>query len=180
MFYDEAAWPVAGAKRRGHPVFAGFLRPGKTNMSIVRDILRFVGFTAMLCIAGCATGPKFAPVDKVPDGKAVIYVYRMFNVGGVASSHRIYANGELVADFANASYYPYIVSPGRITFSSKAESINAIIDLANSRDNLLTIDAVSGQIYYAEFHIGDTWGPKLFLVSQEIGSNRIQKCHLEN
>ena len=65
----------------------------------------------MLCIAGCATGPKFASVNKVPDGKALIYVYRMFNIGGVASSHRIYANGKLVADFANARLLPiYCVS----------------------------------------------------------------------
>ena len=149
-------------------------------MSIGRVILRFVSLAAMLCVAGCATGPQFAPLDKVSDGKAVIYVYRMFNVGGVASSHRIYANGELVADFGNASYYPYVVSPGKITFSSKSESISPIIDLANSRDKLLTIDAVAGQTYYAEFHIGDTLGPKLILVSQEIGSKRIQKCHLEN
>jgi len=149
-------------------------------MSIARLILRLGSFAAMLCVAGCATGPQFAPVDKVPDGKAVIYVYRMFNVGGVASSHRIFANGELVADFGNASYYPYVVSPGKIAFSSKSESISPIIDLVNSRNRLLTIDAIAGQTYYAEFHIGDTWGPKLFLVSQEIGSKRIQQCRLEN
>jgi len=139
-----------------------------------------VSLAVLLCVSGCATGPKFAPVGKIPDGKALIYVYRMFNVGGMASSHRIYANGELVADFANASYYPFIVSPGRVTFSSKSESISPIIDLANSRDSLLTIEAESGHTYYAEFHIGDTWGPKLILVSQKVGSKRIQKCKLEN
>ncbi len=149
-------------------------------MSIAKIILRFISLAAVLCIAGCATGPKFASVNKVPEGKALIYVYRMFNIGGVASFHRIYANGELVADFANASYYPFIVSPGKVTFSSQSESISPIIDLINSKDTLLTIDAISGQTYYAKFHIGDTWGPKLFLVSQEIGSKRIQKCHLEN
>jgi uncharacterized protein DUF2846 len=149
-------------------------------MSIAKIILRFISLAVVLCVAGCATGPKFTSVNKVPDGKALIYVYRMFNIGGVASSHRIYANGELVADFANASYYPFIVSPGKVTFSSKSESISPIIDLVNSKDNLLTIDAINGQTYYAEFHIGDTWGPKLYLVSQEIGSKRIQKCHLEN
>jgi len=149
-------------------------------MSIARVILRFVSLAAVLCVAGCATGSKFVPVDKIPDGKAVIYVYRNFNVGGVASSHRIYANGELVADFENAGYYPYVVSPCKVMFSSKSETISPIIDLINSRDNLLTIDAVAGQTYYAEFHIGDTFGPKLFLVSQEIGSKRIQKCHLQN
>ena len=158
---------------------AFFVRPHYTLMSIAKVVLRFVSLAAVFCIAGCATGPKFAPVDKIPDGKAVIYVYRMFNIGGVASSHRIYANGELVADFDNASYYPYIVSPGKVMFSSKSESPKWVIDLANSKDNLLTIDAVGGQTYYAEFHIGDTWGPKLILVSQEVGSERIQKCHLQ-
>jgi len=147
-------------------------------VSIATDILRFASLVAVLYVTGCATGPKFAPVDKVPDGKAVVFIYRMFNIGGVASSHRIYANGKLVADFANASYYPYIVPPSTITFSSRSESISPIIDLANSKDNLLTIDVVGGQTYYAEFHIGDTWGPKLILVSQEIGSKRVQKCHL--
>ena len=64
------------------------------------------------CIAGCATGPKFASVNKVPDGKALIYVYRMFNIPrSPASSHRGYATGKLVADVANASYYSiYCVS----------------------------------------------------------------------
>jgi hypothetical protein len=170
--------PLRGQRRES--AVAPLPTLGQINMSIASVILRFISFVALLCIAGCATGPTFTPVDKVPDGKAMIYVYRMFNVGGVASSHRIYANGELVADFANASYYPFIVSPGKITFSSKSESISPIIDLANSKDNLLTIEAIAGQTYYAEFHIGDTWGPKLFLVSQEVGSKRIQKCHLEN
>ena len=74
-------------------------------MHSIQAILRFTSLGILLCVAGCATGPTFTPVGKVPDGKALIYVYRMFNVGGMASSHRIYANGELVADFENASYY---------------------------------------------------------------------------
>jgi hypothetical protein len=149
-------------------------------MHSIQAILRFTGLAILLCVAGCATGPTFTPVSKIPAGKALIYVYRMFNVGGMASSHRIYANGELIADFDNASYYPYIVSPGIVTFSSKSESISPIIDLANSRDSLLTIEAESGHTYYAEFHIGDTWGPKLILVSEEVGAKRIQKCKLQN
>lgn len=91
-------------------------------------ILRLISFTALFCVAGCATGPTFTPVDNVPEGKAVIYVYRMFNVGGVASSHRIYANGELVADFENASHCPFIVLLARlISPQSQIPSVRSLI-----------------------------------------------------
>ena len=148
------------------------------KISIFRTLFRFFVFLAVTFVTGCATGPKFAVVDKVPDGKALIYLYRMFNVGGVASTHAIFANGELITALDNASYYPYIVSPGKVIFSSRSESPSALINLVNSKDHLLTINAVSGQTYYAEFHIGDTWGPKLILVPQDVGANRLQKCHL--
>lgn len=137
-----------------------------------------IALLATVFVTGCATGTKFTAVDKAPDDKALIYVYRMFNVGGMAASHSIYANGELVADFWNGSYYPYFVSPGKVRFSSKCQSPNWAINAVGSSDNLLTIDAVSGHTYYAQFHIGDTWGPKLVMVPEDVGAKKIQKCHL--
>ena len=117
-------------------------------------------------------------METVPEGKALIYVYRMGHVGGIASIHRIYANGEPVAALANDSYYPLIAEPGTITFSSRSQSVSAIIDVANTKGRLLTLEARSGETYYLEFHIGDTWGPKLIPVETETGSKRILKCRL--
>jgi hypothetical protein len=65
-----------------------------------------------------------------------------------------------------------------ITFSSESVGPNAIINMANSKDHLLTLAARSGETCYLEFHIGDTWGPKLFLMEPETGSKRILKCRL--
>jgi hypothetical protein len=53
-------------------------------------------------------GPRFSAVKTVPEGKTLIYVYRMGHFGGIASIHRIYANGAPVASLANDSYYPFI------------------------------------------------------------------------
>ncbi len=148
------------------------------NMPAARVVNRLMILIAALFLGGCASGPKFMPVAAVPEGKTLIYVYRRFNVGGVASDHIICANGTPIGTFDNASYYPFITSPGIITFSSQSLTVGGIMDLANSKQSLLTIQAESGQTYYAEFHIGDTWGPKLVLVDAETGLRRLEKCRL--
>jgi len=147
-------------------------------MHSLRHFFCFISLAAIFTLAGCATGPKFTTATQIPEGKALIYVYRTFHVGGVASSHALYANGEFVANLRNASYYPYFVTPGTVNFSSKAYSPDPAMSQIMSQDHLMTMSTEAGHTYYAQLHVGDTWGLKLKLVSEEVGAKRIQKCKL--
>ena len=135
-------------------------------------------FVTLLVLMGCASGSKFTPMAKVPDGKALIYIYRRLNVSAIASKHIIFANGEPVTALANASYYPFLTSPGMVRFSSRSLTISPLMNMVNSGDDLLTIPVESGHTYYVEFHIGDTFGPKMILVDAEKGTKRLQKCRM--
>lgn len=142
--------------------------------------------TSTVCVTGCklcpwdrATGPKFSPnPNAIPDGKALVYIYRRNHIGGIARAHKIYANGAPVTVLANASYYPLVASPATVIFSSGSRTANPLMDVALANDNLLTLEIRSGETYFLEFHIGDTWGPKLRLVDAQTGFKRIQKCRL--
>jgi len=100
----------------------------------------FAGFLLVvtLWITGC--GPKlggsFVKLDSVPQGKALIYLYRPFGSTGFVYPINIHANGNLIVSMPHQSYFPYLVEPGEIEFASRW--------LLNQVDESITIHAKPG------------------------------------
>jgi hypothetical protein len=55
-------------------------------------------------------GCPFTPVRPIPEGKAVIYLYKAWYGHG---AFPIRANGQLITHLQKGGYFPYIVSPGK-------------------------------------------------------------------
>lgn len=139
-----------------------------------------IAVVAVLDLSGCA-GPKFSPVASVPSQKALVYIYRKSALGGIAGNHHIFVNGQPVTSLYSGSYFPYYATPGTNFLSSKLLSLSVMLNMvmnAEFKDRICRLDAEPGHTYYVQFHIADTWGPKMKIVDPAIGERDIQNCHL--
>lgn len=92
-----------------------------------------------LVMAACAPSmtTPFKDLDEVPQGKAIIYIYRGSQANHptmVAGNARILYRAETLAWFPYGGYYPLVVNPGEI-------EINSIFDS-------VTLDAKAGESYF--------------------------------
>jgi hypothetical protein len=83
---------------------------------------------------------KFNPVNEIPDGKALVYIYRPGSIVGAALSYTVNANDVKVsvARLKNKSYLVYFAEPGRYTFWAQVTNTRRAVDL----------DVEAGKIYY--------------------------------
>jgi len=139
--------------------------------------------TVPLC--GClhAPEPNFVPVTSIPEGKALVYIYRKAHISGAAGRYLISANGEPAAFLFNGTYAPYFASPGTNHFGAtmKTKLIVSGVPIPNSlfsKDDLLRLVVQPGEIYFVQFKIADTWGPKLVEMNRDDGAGEIKKCRL--
>lgn len=75
-----------------------------------------------IIIGGCSSvpkGPQFSRVDQIPDGKALIYIYRPSLPYEFGVNFDVKANEVLVKSVADGSYYPYFSNLGRVVLSCK-------------------------------------------------------------
>jgi hypothetical protein len=74
--------------------------------------------TATLWASGCAPtlNQTYQRLDRIPEGKAVVYLYRTPFIGG-AFVVDVTANGVPVNSIHTSTYYPYIGSPGMVEFT---------------------------------------------------------------
>ena len=150
------------------------------KLTNILQVLMVVAVT--LVLVGCAA-PRFSPVATIPKDKALVYIYRNAALGGIAGNHHIFVNGQPVASLYSGSYYPYYATPGTNSFSSRmispAGTMDAIIN-AISRGELCRLDVEAGHIYYIQFKIATTLGPKIVQVDADKGAKDIKKCRLAN
>ncbi len=106
--------------------------------------------------------------DKIPAGKAVVYIYRpRTRLGKI--SFNVKANDRVLATLVPSGYYAYITEPGRIEFTA--------FDSGSSSS--VTVDAIAGQAYYLK-GVNGKWGGSVHLksVSPEAGASEIVSCKL--
>lgn len=79
-----------------------------------RRISSIVPMIWAVLLSSCASsGPQFSAVSAIPDGKAVIYVYRPWRIVGSAGvDWPIAVDGRRIGDLANGEYVSVLVSPG--------------------------------------------------------------------
>jgi hypothetical protein len=149
-------------------------------MKMLERLLVSTIMVGILVLSGCETyGPKakggsnatpspnatlgssFQQTDKIPAGKAVVYIYHS---GGSNHLFFLQINGKDVTRLRRGMYYTYVTEPGVIEFTAKTMGASSI-----------NLDAKAGQAYYLKGSVppGFAPTPSLVLVSPEIGAKEI-------
>ena len=89
-------------------------------------------------LSGCATsGDAFVPQASVPEGKALVYVYRNGALHGVVFTPTVTLGNDIKIPLSVSGYYPYVASPGPM-----------LIRITNVGTRSFTLDVKAGQTYY--------------------------------
>ena len=60
-------------------------------------------------LASCVSlGPTFMKEPSIPEGKALVYIYRLSSIVGSAVSYLVHADEMPVVTLYNGGYYPYL------------------------------------------------------------------------
>lgn len=116
---------------------------------------------------------KFQPVDSIPAGKALVYIYRTAEFTGSAVHYSVSVNGTPISrvHLYNGGYFVYFAEPGQNIFTAEVskESTTAVVN------------AEVGKTYFVKGSIRvGTWVGRPFLETVEdyVGLDEIQKCKL--
>jgi hypothetical protein len=114
---------------------------------------------------------KFQPEGAVPEGKALVYIYRLAKQNDYGLEYYpLKANGATVVRMYAGGYYPYHCRPGRVRFSAQGEY-----------SAFVTADIAAGQTYYLKLYLieGARMGtPALEMVDPETGLAELARCQL--
>ncbi|TNF92924.1 MAG: DUF2846 domain-containing protein [Gammaproteobacteria bacterium] len=141
----------------------------------LHGLLSLVIAAFMAILSGCsATGPIYQEVDSVPDGKALVYIYRpgKFMGGGVVFDvHAGNVEDDMaIVELRSGGYYPYFAQPGELQLWAKTESMTS-----------LTLDINAGDRRYIKGTVGVGFlvgRPKLTEVDEQTGAREIKECVL--
>jgi Protein of unknown function (DUF2846) len=145
----------------------------------------FIGMllTMSLGIAGCSPklGGAFVELDRIPDNKALIYIYRSWGGYGFAYPIDIYVKDKQLIRLPHGSYYPYLVEPGEVELISKGWLLKGL-------DESLTIHVKAGETYFIKTRMRPAEKPSKVRSTQvqatfakmsgEEGKDEIKECKL--
>lgn len=113
--------------------------------------------------------------EKIPAGKAVVYIYRPTGsgAGGAAMPFGIKANGKDAITLVQGGYYEYVTEPGNVEFTTFEMGF-----MAPSSQSSVTVDAKAGQTYYLKGTHGKGAMGRAHLesASPEVGAQEIANC----
>jgi hypothetical protein len=140
-------------------------------VSIMRSRLGIPSLFVALSLAGCtASGPAFKPVQPIPDGKGVVYIYREPGFVGSGVYGTVTANKAPITKIRTGGYYPYVANPGPVHFEVSTEATNeADLTVETGKEKYLKTTVGMG------FFVGHL---KFSEVSPEIGRKEIGECKL--
>jgi len=93
-------------------------------------------------------GPTFEPVNEIPEGKAVVYIYRSDNFAQV---YIVRANGQNLINLRSSSYFPFVCAPGSIQFTAKVKfkfGSTGLLNKAWSAEKSIQLEIKEGKVYY--------------------------------
>ena len=94
-----------------------------------------------------SSGPTLAQAPNVvPDGKAVVVVYRISALTGAAYRHNVYLDGKLVASLSSGGYTHFPVSPGAYEVGTGNDK--------NLGMRTAKISPTSGELVYVAYNAG--------------------------
>jgi hypothetical protein len=131
----------------------------------MKTILKTLLLVIVTASASAALAQKFEPVKEIPEGKALVYIYRPGSMVGAAVHYTVNANDEKVSEahLRNNSYLVFFANPGRYTFWAQVTNTRREVDL----------DVEAGKIYYVR---GDCCEFKI--PTLEKAEKEIVKCNL--
>lgn len=136
-------------------------------------VFKFLGpiILILTLLVGCgASGPAFKPVDPLPAGKGVVYIYRESGFVGGGVYGTVTADKKPITKIKNGGYFPYISSPGAVHFEVTTEAANeADVSVEAGKEKYLKTTVGIG------FFVGHL---KFSEVSPEIGRKEISECKL--
>jgi hypothetical protein len=126
--------------------------------------------SAPISIIAQHTAGPFEALNPIPEGKAVVYIYRV-STYAVAIHYKINANDRPVMNtpLSVNTYMVYIADPGNVQLWAQMGSHKETLDL----------DLVAGKSYFVEGSVvSDAFVsmPNLNQVSEEKALKRIRKC----
>ena len=135
-------------------------------------LLVCISFLAAGCLSRPPLGQPFQMVHEISKGNALVYLYRPSLPYEWAVVFDVEANGTRVTGLADGSYYPYLIRPGRIEFSSKRTGASG---------TFVVLDVQAGQTYYIK--LVPVRGifimkPQLTVMHQQMASPEIVSCKL--
>ena len=83
-------------------------------MLIGRSAITLLTVILMASAHSCANGPSFRFINPLPDGKAVVYVYRLAQGFGDGQSQSVYVNDREIASLNTPAYTYYMTLPGMV------------------------------------------------------------------
>ena len=127
----------------------------------------FKSFLILILVLTCTSvfSQKFEPVNEIPEGKALVYIYRPGSMVGAAVHYTVNANGDKVSEYhlRNKSYLIFFAEPGRYTFWAQVSNSRREVDL----------DVEAGKTYYVR---GDCC--EFIIPDLEKAKKEIVKCKL--
>ena len=83
-------------------------------MLIGRSAITLLTVILMASAHSCANGPSFRFIDPLPDGTAVVYVYRSAQGFRDEQSQSVYVNDREIASLYTPAYTFYMTLPGMV------------------------------------------------------------------
>jgi hypothetical protein len=84
-------------------------------MLVRRSTLTLLMVVLLASLQSCTGGPYFKWIDPVPDGMAILYVFRAMDDFGDWPSQSVYVNDRKVALLSRHAYTSYVTPPGLVT-----------------------------------------------------------------
>jgi hypothetical protein len=130
----------------------------------MKSIFKTLFLFTLIFTCNSVFSQKFSPVKEIPEGKALVYIYRPGSMSGAAVHYTVNANDEKVSEsqLRNNSYLVYFAKPGRYTFWAQA----------NGRREV-DLDVEAGKTYYVRGDCCSLTSPSL-----EKAEKEIVKCQL--
>lgn len=142
-------------------------------MRIIKNGLIVVLLLMGVLLSGCIpTGQSFAPVSDMANNKAVIYLYRPFNMVGGARMYTVWVDHQEMGKLSNGAYEPFLVDPGDHTIELKED-----VMLRKGYEFEVTVQSVVNKTRYLRF--GSDWAggkAKLKNVDASIATPELEKC----
>jgi hypothetical protein len=131
----------------------------------MKPILNLLCFFVLIFIFPSSFSQKFQTVTSIPDGKALVYIYRPGSMVGAAVHYTVNVNNDKVSDahLKNKSYLVYFAEPGTNIFWATVTNTRREINL----------DVEAGKTYYVR---GDCC--ELVIPTLERAQKEIVNCNL--
>jgi hypothetical protein len=98
--------------------------------------------TLVASLHGCAPGPYFRMVDPIPDGMAIVYVYRPTQDFGDWQWQSVYVNDRKVATLSSPAYTSYMTPPGFVN-----------VKIVGLREAYMRFEVEAGKSYFVKSSI---------------------------